>query len=439
MRDLLPTLLPRLEGHNIPGLKLPDGPQELGWVFPFYDGLSLTNMPASICHWLGVPPFGAPPFSEEIIRSYSPGFRQVILLVVDGMGLDGVQQALAWAGQTGGLSADFAIWGEMAERATLAPLTSVCPSTTATALTTFWTGCPPAAHGIMGYEMWLKEYGVIANMILHSPSSFLGDVGSLRKAGFDPETFLPVPILGEHLAAHGVQAHAFQHAAIARSGLSTMLMPGVEIHPFRSLSDLWVTLGGLIDTPVQDPRYCYIYWGDLDEHSHRFGPQDPRAQLEFASFSRQLGYFLRERMARQREDTLLIITADHGHISTPRSPHYELRNHPELMSLMTMGASGEARLPYVYLRPGTEERFLHYLEAAWPGEFLAIPSDQAIQSGLFGQGDAGGRLAERVGDYVVLPRDGAYWWFSNRENPLLGRHGGLSRTEMLTPFFAFAF
>ena len=86
------------------------------------------------------------------------------------------------------------------------PLTSITPSTTSSALTTLWTGAYPAEHGILGYEVWLREYGVIANMILHSAFTFLGDVGGLQRAGFDPLTFLPVPTLGPHLLDNGIQS-----------------------------------------------------------------------------------------------------------------------------------------------------------------------------------------------------------------------------------------
>jgi hypothetical protein len=46
------------------------------------------------------------------------------------------------------------------------------------------------------------------------------------------------------------------------------------------------------------------------------------------------------------------------------------------------------------------------------------------------------RLPNRVGDVIVFPQNGAYWWFGNRDNLLLGRHGGLSSTEMLVPLIS---
>jgi hypothetical protein len=428
MRNLVPTLLPRLEARRLEGLNF--GPDEID---PFYDGYSLVNLPASICHWLGAPNFGASPLGPEILDLYPQTYRHVILLVVDGMGLNTMQDTL----QRSQNDPDLAVWGEMAEEGALAPLTSIAPSTTAAALTSFWTGRTPAEHGVVGFEVWLKEYSMIANMIYHSPASFSGDSGSLRKTGFDPERFLPVPTMGPHLARSGVRPYAFQHHSIAYSGLSTMLLRGAELYPFRSLSDLFVGLNDLLDTRPDEQNYTYIYWGDLDEHSHRFGPGDARVALELASLSRQLGYFIRERRKRTRRgDTLLLITADHGHISTPRHAEYELRNHPQLLDCLVMMPSGEARLPYAYLRPGGEEPFLRYLEETWPGQFRPVRSAHAIQAGLFGPRGFYDKLPDRVGDYVIVPQNDAYWWFGSRDNPLLGRHGGLSRTEMLTPLFS---
>ena len=100
MHNLLPTLLPRIEAHRLPGLDC--GPEAM---YPFYGGLSLANMPSSICHWLDVPGLGSQPFSEEILSQYKTDLQNVILLVVNNMGLNTLQQALAWTED----DADFAV------------------------------------------------------------------------------------------------------------------------------------------------------------------------------------------------------------------------------------------------------------------------------------------------------------------------------------------
>lgn len=420
MPDLMSSILPQLEDHRFEGIDTGQGT-----IHPAYNGYSLINLPASVCSWLGTPEFGESVLDTVYTSDLHSRYRHVIVMLVDGLGLDLFQRFV-----------DHQPWQQWLPEAQFAPLTSITPSTTSSALTTLWTGKAPAAHGVLGYEMWLKEYGLIANMILHSPASFNGDVGSLQRAGFSSTQFLPVPTLGRHLAQYGVDVFALQPYAIARSGLSTMLLNGTEVVPYRNLSDLWVTLAELLQRQQANPTYMYVYWGDIDELSHRFGPHDERVLIEFETFSRTLNWFIRQQRKKHPGDTLFIMLADHGQVSTPLNPQYELRNHPALLNDLVMLPSGENRLPYFFLRPGHENHARDYIGYTWPGEFRIVPSAAVLRSGLFGPGKAYDRVPERLGDWVAFPQGSAYFWWADKPNPLLGRHGGLSPQEMLVPFWA---
>jgi hypothetical protein len=105
-----------------------------------------------------------------------------------------------------------------------------------------------------------------------------------------------------------------------------------------------------------------------------------------------------------------------------------------VVDCLAMLPSGEARLPYIFLRPGREKRFRELVEERWPGRFSLVPSAEFIAAGMFGPRGVHPRVPESAGDFVVIPRSGDYWWFHPAQaNPLLGRHGGLTRTEMLVP------
>ncbi|MDX9864106.1 MAG: alkaline phosphatase family protein [Anaerolineaceae bacterium] len=422
MKNLIPEILPEILNHHIPHLDLGKDA-----IHPHYHGYSLANLPSSICQWLGAPPFGAVPLKDKLHNSLGSQYKNVILILVDGLGLNWFED------QRQNNPALAAIWDDMLVQADLAPLTSVIPSTTATALTTLWTGAAAAEHGILGYEIWLKEYGMVANMILHTPIAYHGDFGGMSRAGFEAESFLTVPTLGPHMQQHNIQPYALMHRAIANSGLSRMHMKDVNVVPCRTLEDQWYNVQHILAQPTDQNRYLYIYWSIIDELGHVYGSDDPRSAQEFINFSRSLADFLKTLRAKTSEDTLVLLTADHGHLPTPLNPHYELVNHPELLSYLTIKPTCENRLPYLFVKPGCEEKMIAYVEQQWPGQFKFIPSQQALQAGFLGSNGLDPRTPERLGNWIAIPQNGAYWWWSAEKNPLLGRHGGISPTEMLVP------
>jgi hypothetical protein len=421
MADQVAELLQTLRAYRLPGIDLGVDVQH-----PYYDGYSILNVPSTICRLLGVPELGAPALSIPLDQVLGDGIRRVVLVLMDALALHRLQRWLA--------ESVAPVWAELAQNGFLVPLTSIIPSTTSAALTTLWTGRSPYEHGIMGYEMWLKEYGIIANMILHTPASFDSSPGSLTRAGFDPPTYLPFPTLGTHLQAHGGLTHAFLHYTIARSGLSQMFLKDAKVHAFGTAADLWIGVRQLLETHQRGPLYTWVYWGDVDHLSHHHGPDDERPQAEFASFSTAFERLFLERLPSQaRQGTVVILLADHGMLATAKVAHYELHKHPSLMRRLHMSPTGENRLMYLYVRPGQTEAVREYIERTWLGSFRVLDAVYAVESGLFGSGDAHPRLLERVGDLVVYPGASGYLWWVDKENPLLGRHGGLHPDEMLVP------
>ena len=331
------------------------------------------------------------------------------------------------------------VWGSLLDDGILAPITSIAPSTTSAAMTTYWTSTSPYAHGITGYEMWLKQYGMVVNSILHSPMSFKsGGAGILEKAGFTPEEFLPVSPLDVHLLAHGIEPHVFQHYSIINSGLSQMFFGEVKRHGIASPADLWHSILELWQQPTSEKTFAWAYWSIVDGMSHQNGPDDPRIRSEFFSFSRDFeDIFLSHLTAEQRKGTLVILTADHGQIETDKlDPHYELRNHPEFLDLLHIHPTGENRLAFLHVQPGKIDAVRNYVEDAWPGQFTLMDSLDAAKKGLFGPGEMHPDLPNRIGDLTAVANGEAFWWWGDNPNPIIGRHGGLGAQEMLVPFLA---
>jgi hypothetical protein len=422
MSDLTPQILPGIKAFRMPGLELDEQ-----FVYTDYQGGSILNLPASISHWMGAGPFGAAPLHPQLSITNDTSIQRVILVLVDALALHRLQRWMA--------DGTAPVWSRLVQNGQLAALTSVVPSTTSSALTTLWTGRSPAEHGVVGYELWLKEYGVVSNMILHSPITFENDAGSLVRAGFNPEQFLSLPTLGAHLASHGIRSYAMQHRSIIRSGLSQMFLKDVDVHGYLTPSELWVNLRHLVEANPRVRQYFWVYTGQIDHYSHYYHPDDERVAAELGEFSRSFEQHFLERLSpKLRKGTLVLLTADHGMIITQKSSQRDLRSHAGLSSLLHILPTGEHRLMYLFLKPGRAQQVRDYFDQAWPGQFIFLDPAQAIDKGLFGPGTPHPLLAERLGDLIVAARGDAYLWWANKDNPLIGQHGGLSAEEMIVPY-----
>jgi hypothetical protein len=277
-------------------------------------------------------------------------------------------------------------------------------------------------------------------MILHAPKTFRGDIGTLSKAGFKPQDFLSLPTLGPHLQANGVKPYAFQHRSIANSGLSQMFQRNVEIYPFSTPADLWVSMRQLIENKPKERQYIWTYWGEVDGLSHFYGPEDDRVVAEFSHFSTAFEqFFLNQLSSGDRKDTLIILTADHGQIHTPLVANNVLKNHSRVSDLLHISPTGENRMTYFHLRPESELDLRTYLISHWADEFTFVSPDQAIEAGLFGPGKHHPGLRDRIGDLIAFSHNEAYLWWEDKEDFMLGRHGGLHQEEMIVPFLGARF
>src|SRR5487761_34227 len=169
------------------------------------------------------------------------GAGRVCLLVVDGLGWELLR----------GHQAAAPFLSELAFNSR--PLTAGFPSTTATSLGSLGTGLPPAAHGVLGYQVAVPGTGRLLNA-LHWPKEI------------DPLTWQPKPTLFERAVAAGVAAVHVAPGAYAESGLTRAVLRGAEYRPANSMG----ALAGEALTALEswDRVLVSAYHGDLDTVGH---------------------------------------------------------------------------------------------------------------------------------------------------------------------------
>jgi hypothetical protein len=377
---------------------------------PDYGGGSIANLVASIGAAFGAPGAGLAPLTllpPDRLRAKS----SVLLLVVDGLGLRYLCDAHP---------------GSTLRQYLRGSITSVFPSTTASAITTFMTGLAPAQHALTGWHMYLDEVDAI------------GAILPFRARATE-----------EHLSQRGLAATAlFDHAALAdRLPVhSTVISPERILDSefnashagrakrlgYASLTQFFQSIE--ISLRQRHARsFVYAYYPELDSTAHEHGIASRQCTEVLRRFDEG---FARLLSAVAGYDVTILVCADHGFVDADRAQRVEMDDHPFLEAALARPLCGEQRVAYAYVQPDKRETFEDYLRNELADRIVPMHSADAIEAGWFGPGAPHPKLAARVGDYILLMRERATikdWMPGEKRYTLIGVHGGISEEEMLVP------
>jgi hypothetical protein len=382
-------------------------------VLPDYAGGGLVNLMASV---LGA--FGARPDHPEL-RLLPAGelaaARNVVLLLVDGLGYHYLERHAAAGGAL--------------RRHLRGTMTSVFPSTTATAITALHTGFSPRQHGLTGWFTWLAEAGGVAAVL---PFRRRDGGAPLAELGVDPGQVFVGPPLFERLDG---ESWVISPRAIIDSDYSRVHCGGARRVPYGALEELF----GLAAAAVRQSRrraYVYAYLPDFDALAHARGVGSPECLAVLrrveTGFEALLG-------ALAGTGTTVIVTADHGFIDTVPERRLDLADFPGLAELLDGPLWGEPRAAYCRALPGRAEELARRAARALAGAARVYPSGKLLADGWFGRGATHPRFAERIGDFtLVMEQDYALrdWLPEEKRIVQVGVHGGVSEAEMRVPLVA---
>lgn len=380
-------------------------------TFPDYHGGSIVNLMASLVGALGGDvPAPYPPLREVDTAGWGAS-RNVVLLVVDGLG----------HGLVRGTSGAFA--QHLAAR-----LTSVFPSTTATAITTVLTGLAPQQHGLTGWHMYFRELGGVLAVLPFAtrggiPLGTSVDIGALLGAA---------PLS----ARLPVRMHVVSPRRIIHSEFNLVYTDGARRHGFDTLPEMFRILAGLVREDRPERRYLYAYWPELDRLGHEQGIGSRSATAHLAELDDAFGHFLRRI---EGTDTQVIVTGDHGLLDTDPARLVDLEAHPALARMLLVPLCGERRAAYCYVQPGQCAAFEDYVANELGSYAECHASESLVEQGRFGLGAAHPHLAERIGHYTLIMKDRYVikdWIPGERRHVQVGVHGGTSEAEMYVPLIA---
>jgi hypothetical protein len=323
--------------------------------------------------------------------------RQVVLLVLDGLGWDQLQERRDIAPTIASLAGG--------------PVTTVAPTTTATALSSIATGLAPSEHGLIGYRMLLG--GEVVNVLQWSAA------GQDRRRSQPPRDVQRFPaFLGESVPV--VSPFELCFTAFSEGHLR-----GARPVGFRAASSMAIAVR---DELLAGERFVYAYYGGVDKIAHERGFGD-YYDAELRAADRLVGDVL---------DVLppgaaLLVTADHGQVQVGGNI---ITPSPELLSLVSI-QSGEGRFRWMHARRGASDELFaaaveEFAETGW-----VMRRDQIIEEGWFGP-SMSPPIANRLGDVALVARDAVSYHDPLDGGPfeLICRHGSMTSAEVYVPLVA---
>lgn len=343
----------------------------------------------------------------EMIAPEIDGVDKVVVIIIDSLGYN-----------------KFLKLNEKINFENFLKLSSVFPTTTVSAITSFMTGLTPQEHGLLGYIQFLREIGTIMNMIDFSypgMSNVSYDTLVKRKLKRLPNVF-------QNIKKEGNYAGILTGSNIANSGLSFLIQKDANVLTYYTLGDMFA----LIEKNLQKEfkGVLFVYYGMLDGLGHKKGPNSNSYEKEAEYLLKELKNLIEKY---KNKNTKVFITADHGMVEIPRDNNVYMGD--ELRRFLRLPPTGEMRMMYLYLKPNKRNQLKEFLSERFENRFELIDSREALSEGYFGVGRLNPESINRIGDLVLVTRQNyAFTYlYTGGEDKLQGMHGSLTDDELYVP------
>ena len=353
---------------------------------------SIVNITATLAEHLRCPTGKPtlPNLAEELKNDY----KNVVFLILDGLGASPLEKNLA---------PDAFLRKNVKDI-----LTSVFPSTTTCATTSYLTGKYPMEHGWLGWSLYFEELRMSVDLFPETESSTRIPI----EKGFVKRT-LPVIL--------------FYKAAKERK--VSVVVPAYWDGDDENRYE-WENFDGLLAHIENicrqgEKQFIYTYFDQPDGVMHRFGVSSQEAKACIGEIDSGL-----EKLFGRLEDTLLIVSADHGQVDI--GENIELYADEELLSMLTAPPYLDSRATAFKVKDGQNEKFVTYFQEKYGWDFDLFRSEDLIRQNYFG-GSFIGEHAALLGDYIAVATSDKILLHHPIPYRFKGHHAAYTAEEMQVP------
>ncbi len=301
-------------------------------------------------------------------------------------------------------------------------VTSVYPSTTTAALTTYYSGKSPYETGWIAWSQYFKEYGRAIDMLSHKESYMREPLKNPNLDVFKDVVHYESIYERIEEASPNVKAYEIQPDYAERRAKRSIRANNID-ELIMNIEDL---------CQKQDNNFIFAYSDNPDGLLHKYGTDSE----EVKTFVKEAEEKIQKMCNNFDDDTILIISADHGHKNIEKS--YTLLDYPEIQECLIMPASLESRVLTFWVKEDMKEIFVKRFNKIFEKEFWLMTKEEFLDKYHFlGYGDKHYKIDDFIGNFVALSVAGSMIrleTFLIEGKPIKkSTHCGLSKEEMEVP------
>ena len=334
-------------------------------------------------------------------------YKNVILFILDGMG----EHILNNISKNGYFNQN-----------KLDVVTSVYPSTTTAALTTYYSGQPPYETGWIAWSQYFKEYGRAIDMFSHNESYMREPLKNPNKDVFKTDMHYKSVYEKIEEANSNIKAFEIGPEYAERRAKRSIIADNID-ELISSINDIYELPG---------EKFILAYSDNPDGLLHKYGTDSEEVKNYILDAEDKLKK-LKEKLG---EDTLIIVSADHGHKNIDKA--YTLLDYPELLECLIMPPTLESRVLTFWVKDDMRAIFEERFNKQFGEEFWLMTKEEFLNEKKFlGSGHKHHKIDDFIGNYVALSVAGSMirleTFLAEGKPVKKSTHCGLTKDEMEVP------
>lgn len=353
---------------------------------------SIVNLACSILKYFGAEHKHAT--LKEVDQLLKENYKNVVVILLDGLGSDALQYHLPE--------------DSFFRKHMIKEYSTVFPPTTTAALTTIESGLTPIEHGWLGWSLYFSEIDKIVDAFVNIEK----DKSIIAADYHVANRYIPYVSIYEKIKNVGI-AEAYSVSRFGSNKIETLDCMTEEIKRLCA---------------NQGKKYIFGYWEYPDGLMHKNGCYNDLVTENIKEIEEKI-----KNMCDDLSDTLVIITADHGHINLK---HYILTDYPDLLLMLKRPISMEPRAVAFHIKNDYIDAFPEEFNKYFGDEFLLFSREELIERKIFGFGNEHPKFKDFVGDYIAIAIKDKGLLYSNESKQFVSHHAGFTEKEMSIPLIA---